>query len=120
HRVADCLTQVSKRTSVFCLTPPPPTTALLPYTTLFRSIDFLAITWVGNPDFQPNAFVVAEVDSPAELGFDHRRYGLEDAHLDGLDRKSTRLNSSHVKTSYAVFCLKKKSSPCHNPVNTST
>src|SRR5690606_41525142 len=31
-----------------------------------------------------------------------------DAHRDGTDRKSTRLNSSHVKISYAVFCLKKK------------
>src|SRR5436309_12027569 len=32
--------------------------------------------------------------------------GVDD--VDGQDRKSTRLNSSHVKTSYAVFCLKKK------------
>src|SRR5690606_39622456 len=34
--------------------------------------------------------------------------GHELHHRDGLDRKSTRLNSSHVKNSYAVFCLKKK------------
>src|SRR5690606_40649469 len=33
---------------------------------------------------------------------------LQRRHLDGRDRKSTRLNSSHVKISYAVFCLKKK------------
>src|SRR5690606_41878125 len=32
-----------------------------------------------------------------------------------LDRKSTRLNSSHVKISYAVFCLKKKKKPKNNP-----
>src|SRR5699024_11382027 len=31
-----------------------------------------------------------------------------------LDRKSTRLNSSHVSISYAVFCLKKKKTPTHN------
>src|SRR5215475_7082742 len=33
-----------------------------------------------------------------------------------LDRKSTRLNSSHVKISYAVFCLKKKTPPHHVPL----
>src|SRR5207302_3998035 len=36
-------------------------------------------------------------------------------HADGRDRKSTRLNSSHVKISYAVFCLKKKMSLRFNP-----
>src|SRR6266496_4373155 len=45
-----------------------------------------------------------------DFGFDHAR-GLKReviAHLGTLDRKSTRLNSSHVEISYAVFCLKKK------------
>src|SRR5690606_41530892 len=37
---------------------------------------------------------------------------LDQLEADGLDRKSTRLNSSHVKISYAVFCLKKKKSLC--------
>src|SRR5690606_38177836 len=40
-----------------------------------------------------------------------RRSGLLDARRD-VDRKSTRLNSSHVKISYAVFCLKKKTNTC--------
>src|SRR5436309_9328791 len=45
--------------------------------------------------------------SPASDGFDHPH-----AHLAyDTDRKSTRLNSSHVKISYAVFCLKKKNQP---------
>src|SRR3712207_7704378 len=35
----------------------------------------------------------------------------------GLDRKSTRLNSSHANISYAVFCLKKKKHTCHEPSN---
>src|SRR5690606_13990808 len=39
---------------------------------------------------------------------DNIRYGREDASEEQVDRKSTRLNSSHVKISYAVFCLKKK------------
>src|SRR5207302_2121234 len=36
------------------------------------------------------------------------KFGTDQVHEGGLDRKSTRLNSSHVKISYAVFCLKKK------------
>src|SRR5688572_32137161 len=39
--------------------------------------------------------------------------GLLAARLALLDRKSTRLNSSHSQISYAVFCLKKKKQPCH-------
>src|SRR5438067_10222043 len=63
--------------------PPPPRSTLFPYTTLFRSTDL-------NRD-QPS-------DSPA--GDCPRQRSV--------DRKSTRLNSSHVSISYAVFCLKKK------------
>src|SRR5216683_7235035 len=37
-----------------------------------------------------------------------RRHGARRGHLPGVDRKSTRLNSSHDQISYAVFCLKKK------------
>src|SRR5690606_39943868 len=48
------------------------------------------------------AYVELEVERPGEQG--RGRLGDDDA----LDRKSTRLNSIHVKTSYAVFCLKKK------------
>src|SRR5690606_41686125 len=40
------------------------------------------------------------------LTVDHKRIAI--LYLISIDRKSTRLNSSHVKTSYAVFCLKKK------------
>src|SRR5207302_10431168 len=43
------------------------------------------------------------VRRPAHRAADHRPFALDE-----LDRKSTRLNSSHVKISYAVFCLKKK------------
>src|SRR5436309_8673947 len=72
----------------------PPRSTLFPYTTLFRS-------W-------PVTF--AEV---AEAGPLNRRAGLFSIFwlyfgVGQLDRKSTRLNSSHVKISYAVFCLKKK------------
>src|SRR5690348_17804198 len=66
----------------------PPRSTLFPYTTLFRS--YRGLLLLGRPV------------SPAEM----RRMLLE--HPTHLDRKSTRLNSSHPSISYAVFCLKKK------------
>src|SRR5699024_7134867 len=63
----------------------PPRSTLFPYTTLFRSPGSAWARWPARP-WRPCA-------APA--------HGLQ-------DRKSTRLNSSHVSISYAVFCLKKK------------
>src|SRR6266700_3886984 len=62
----------------------PPRSTLFPYTTLFRSYDVCS-RWLAQ----------------------HCKLIMGAAN-DGGDRKSTRLNSSHVKISYAVFCLKKK------------
>src|SRR5690349_23661968 len=77
----------------------PPRSTLFPYTTLFRSW-----THHGSPlvDHLP---VVSGVPSPKQfLG-----YYIGDGTPETTgDRKSTRLNSSHVEISYAVFCLKKK------------
>src|SRR5437660_9748550 len=74
----------------------PPRSTLFPYTTLFRSPED-ALT----DERQSSRF---EVDNTAP-----RIQNLA-ARVEGqqLDRKSTRLNSSHVAISYAVFCLKKK------------
>src|SRR5205814_10449463 len=70
---------------------PPPTSTLFPYTTLFRS-------W--HLTLRPRArTAVRDVARPPRFRPD----------LDRRDRKSTRLNSSHLGISYAVFCLKKKS-----------
>src|SRR5256885_10483368 len=66
----------------------PPRSTLFPYTTLFRSVGVLA---------QP----LLPGDRSTFLGGD-------DPLPDRIDRKSTRLNSSHLVISYAVFCLKKK------------
>src|SRR3989454_7044372 len=73
----------------------PPRSTLFPYTTLFRSLDVCdeVVVNVGRSDDGTRELV-------AGLG-DPRVRILE-------DRKSTRLNSSHLVISYAVFCLKKK------------
>src|SRR5437870_10147693 len=71
--------------------PPPPTSTLFPYTTLFRSPETEALLQKLAPD---GVVIIAYGQIiPAKLL---------------PDRKSTRLNSSHVAISYAVFCLKKK------------
>src|SRR3989442_12004692 len=74
----------------------PPRSTLFPYTTLFRSVGVsLLVTCPPDP-----VALCARPDYVLPL-----RAGSEP---DGVDRKSTRLNSSHVRISYAVFCLKKK------------
>src|SRR5258707_8724219 len=72
----------------------PPRSTLFPYTTLFRSIELAS-------------------DEPSVPGQDGLRQGDRRHLAEGLDRKSTRLNSSHANISYAVFCLKKKKKPGH-------
>src|SRR5690349_23906379 len=71
---------------------PPPRSTLFPYTTLFRSRNLLP--------------------AAKNLGVTHITNGCYRLHpveaVAAVDRKSTRLNSSHVEISYAVFCLKKK------------
>src|SRR2546427_6831921 len=82
----------------------PPRSTLFPYTTLFRShLVTFAQSQGGAEIVLDDAEVVAVVvDVGGELGL----VAPPDDAL--LDRKSTRLNSSHSQISYAVFCLKKK------------
>src|SRR5690554_7595819 len=84
----------------------PPRSTLFPYTTLFRSKtrvwSLIEVSGYSNrlevisPGALPNSMIVEKMKagqrSPRNI----------------IDRKSTRLNSSHVRISYAVFCLKKK------------
>src|SRR5205807_5101642 len=90
--------------------PPPPSSTLFPYTTLFRSVIGLlnsgiacfyylrllaaVYTKAGTESARLNQVRPISVPAAVELG--------------SGDRKSTRLNSSHLVISYAVFCLKKK------------
>src|SRR5256885_5905972 len=82
----------------------PPRSTLFPYTTLFRSIDRRNINC---------AKPVAAAETCAEIHRDPFGFPIAPepgakSVLDARDRKSTRLNSSHLVISYAVFCLKKK------------
>src|SRR5690349_22203104 len=79
----------------------PPRSTLFPYTTLFRSVErFLVPVEMAHERLQAALEVerLLAVDSLVDVGDPHAL----------RDRKSTRLNSSHVEISYAVFCLKKK------------
>src|SRR5437868_13122070 len=81
--------------------PRPPTSTLFPYTTLFRS----RIHGIGFP--VKYSATPGQLYRPAPILGQHTFQILESLGL-STDRKSTRLNSSHVSISYAVFCLKKK------------
>src|SRR5436309_8940367 len=101
------------------MTPPPPRSTLFPYTTLFRSYRQQV---AGSKQLCSKGLQRAERDRPgtnppARDADAQVRGSAGDAPVlvpvigclaCGRDRKSTRLNSSHVKISYAVFCLKKK------------
>src|SRR5438477_9045660 len=69
---------------------PPPRSTLFPYTTLFRSLAPQIDRGASEPDLEKRVGGRTQAGQPA------------------ADRKSTRLNSSHMSISYAVFCLKKK------------
>src|SRR2546426_3498045 len=83
----------------------PPRSTLFPYTTLFRSLD--KDVNVRDPE---EAWWVAlnHIDPERDVRFTMGPIDVLDHSSRGLDRKSTRLNSSHLVISYAVFCLKKK------------
>src|SRR3712207_7105977 len=98
----------------------PPRSTRFPYTTLFRSPGLVLLA-TGAPGCRPGvplgptaharaastvgltAFIAAEQHLPAPAQMREMR----------LDRKSTRLNSSHANISYAVFCLKQNNSQLH-------
>src|SRR5437588_7778752 len=82
----------------------PPRSTLFPYTTLFRS------AYINKKEISTSANLIFIIGGP--YGFDQSVYQRANDKISlsrmTLDRKSTRLNSSHTVISYAVFCLKKK------------
>src|SRR5438309_9184579 len=86
--------------------PPPPRSTLFPYTTLFRSLWALP---KGTPDSGESIEETALRETREETGIQVEiESPLGSISYFFVDRKSTRLNSSHSSISYAVFCLKKK------------
>src|SRR3712207_8581391 len=88
----------------------PPRSTLFPYTTLFRSRECISLVGRGEIDgvrtklAKPQTFMNLSGHAVSCL-------------VAKIDRKSTRLNSSHANISYAVFCLKKKKSKHYDVVN---
>src|SRR5258708_31744910 len=80
----------------------PPRSTLFPYTTLFRSRVVLETSGLADPGPILRTFATDRA-----LGEEFHVEAIL-AVVDAVDRKSTRLNSSHQIISYAVFCLKKK------------
>src|SRR3712207_8708019 len=94
----------------------PPRSTLFPYTTLFRSF-YAQLSLETAPEIDSDVIVGFADGLSAEEVLALPVYSRVPAVQDdaavliddqGLDRKSTRLNSSHANISYAVFCLKKK------------
>src|SRR2546429_5922589 len=86
----------------------PPRSTLFPYTTLFRSILYPSVSFLPFSSKNGSALPAAMgVAAKRASRLQERRPWLRGTSLK-LDRKSTRLNSSHGYISYAVFCLKKK------------
>src|SRR2546430_12782257 len=86
----------------------PPRSTLFPYTTLFRSIPAATHRpWARICDSELWLSALKNRRLNVTNTTDHQRSRIVGRHL---DRKSTRLNSSHSQISYAVFCLNKKKS----------
>src|SRR3712207_7807147 len=98
----------------------PPRSTLFPYTTLFRSR-------AGNGSFSYHKYWDGDFPAqykdnrPGDIQQDEKtfviKYIKEHKDQNSVDRKSTRLNSSHANISYAVFCLKKKKKKYYNHMN---
>src|SRR3712207_8553459 len=96
----------------------PPRSTLFPYTTLFRSATLRGISRAEQDEFGVRSQNLAEKAIAngvfaAEIAPVTRPDGV----VVNVDRKSTRLNSSHANISYAVFCLKKKKKTRHIPLS---
>src|SRR5688572_31620001 len=94
----------------------PPRSTLFPYTTLFRSSDFFSVYMNTNVNGTVRSVIIKIPFPQKRKGNDIINTGILIYNnkffmkyiIPHLDRKSTRLNSSHSQISYAVFCLKKK------------
>src|SRR3712207_8216524 len=86
----------------------PPRSALFPYTTLFRSDDLPKDERLIPIERTKSPFDIFELTRIGTRSIQATDNQALNTFINDLDRKSTRLNSSHANISYAVFCLKKK------------
>src|SRR5256885_2965088 len=98
----------------------PPRSTLFPYTTLFRSERLqghVRELEAAKGDLAVAKDLLSRQNEVLEARVRERTAKMEETihDLETLDRKSTRLNSSHLVISYAVFCLKKKNRDKQNP-----
>src|SRR5690606_40140677 len=104
---------------IFLITTRPPRSTLFPYTTLFRSLNKIVYIY-----YYRNEYIMANENLELEfrgktidtVSIAQLDIGINKSKGQRKDRKSTRLNSSHVKISYAVFCLKKKTKEYKNDI----
>src|SRR5258705_9341157 len=86
----------------------PPRSTLFPYTTLFRSNQDLWQEYHNRAHAADNSIDDQRLKRPLRQQTGHKSTESFLCAVNQIDRKSTRLNSSHLGISYAVFCLKKK------------
>src|SRR5207249_8568546 len=113
------ITSLSSFFFFFLRLPRPPRSTLFPYTTLFRSVESFQtgrpLVLASRKIINPHRLITGGMPPYRET----QQYVKSAIVLlmNGPDRKSTRLNSSHVSISYAVFCLKKKKKKNTNYMN---
>src|SRR5258708_29278368 len=90
----------------------PPRSTLFPYTTLFRSVNAF-FQWRDVENRSPRFNLLNFLPQRSTHAQRFRRVKIQE-----IDRKSTRLNSSHQIISYAVFCLKKKKQKKNSKIST--
>src|SRR5256885_8866601 len=93
----------------------PPRSTLFPYTTLFRSLQSLAFGGNQSVNTSQSTNSIGAMNQLSWFSGNNKHRLKLTSELRRcllLDRKSTRLNSSHLVISYAVFCLKKKKDQC--------